>query len=270
MRPEYQQGRRVCCNMDKRGQNTWNHPVWEGGWEVLGDQDRVFAVAISSAGKSPQVLFWGKHPSAIISYVVCVGLTPASILGWTVIGLSHPLPFDHHHLSKIGTQCNLRLGAKRYHDMGGVRRAGFLLFIGNSLPLKSDYKEFPGDPVVRIQFSLLWPGFNPWSGNEDLISHTALPGKEKKREIIKARGPAHLVVIFLTEFGGAQSCQEGPLWRIESAQQRAEGKREEKQILKVIWATGSKYPQYQIPLYFQLNKPINSIYCLNEFSMTWN
>ena len=43
-----------------------------------------------------------------------------------------------------------------------------------------------------------------------------------------------MVVIFLTEFGGAQSFQEGTLWRIESAQQRAEGKREEKQVLKVI------------------------------------
>ena len=49
--------------------------------------------------------------------------------------------------------------------MGGVRSGGFLLFVGNSLPLKSDYREFPGAPVVRTQFSPLWPGFNPWSGN---------------------------------------------------------------------------------------------------------
>ena len=114
--------------------------------------------------------------------MVCMGLTPASILGWTVIVLSHPLPFDHHHLSKIGTQCNLRLGAKRYHDMGGVRRGGFLLFIGNSIPLKSGFKEFPGDPVLEFSFHCRGPGFNPWSGNKDLISHTTLPGKEKKRD----------------------------------------------------------------------------------------
>ena len=25
--------------------------------------------------------------------------------------------------------------------------------------------KFPGGPVVRTQCILLWPGFNPWSGN---------------------------------------------------------------------------------------------------------
>ena len=112
-----------------------------------------------------------------------MGLTPASILGWTVIVLSHPLPFDHHHLSKIGTQCNLRLGAKRYHDMGGVRRGGFLLFIGNSIPLKSGFKEFPGDPVVRIQFSLPWPWVQSLVGEQRSNKPHDIARKRKKERL---------------------------------------------------------------------------------------
>ena len=164
MRPEYQQGRRICCNMDKRGKKTWNHPIWEGGWEVLGGQDRMFVVAVSSAVKSPQAFFWGKNPSAIISCVICLQLTPASILGWTVIGLSHPPPFGHHCVSKIGTQCNLRLGAKRYCDMGGVRSGGFLLFVGNSLPLKSDYRNSMALQWLELSFHCCGLGSIPGQG----------------------------------------------------------------------------------------------------------
>ena len=120
MRPEYhQQGRRACWNMDEL--EIHRRSFYWGWWVELlaggGGQDKVFVVDISSPGDRPPGFTLKEAPLSHHQPCGLGGIEPSSILGWAVIGLSHPRPLCHHglfqnrHIVQLkATRCKEALG----------------------------------------------------------------------------------------------------------------------------------------------------------------